>query len=81
MKLEKSRNLKAISKRCFFVLVTWPRALPDDWPEMYGGWSMVGVPTLHGFDIDLIKNPTIWLAENQNQVNRRMSQMQALLSG
>ena len=64
-------NLKATenSKRCVFVLVTWPWRLPEEWPEACGSLTVVGAGTKHGFGTDLIRNPTIWLVENQNQVN------------
>ena len=64
-------KLKAtkISKRCVFVLVTWPWRLPEEWPEACGSLTVVGAGTKHGFGTDPIRNPTIWLAESRNQVN------------
>ena len=29
----------------------------------------VGARTMHGFDTDLVRNPTIWLVESQDMVN------------
>ena len=58
-----------ISKRGFFVLVTWPWWLPAEWPEVCGSLTVVGAGTMHGFGTEPIRNPTIWLAESQNQVN------------
>ena len=54
-------NLKAtkISKRCVFVLVTWPWWLLDEWLE--GSLNVVGAGTMHGFDSDLM--------QSRNQVN------------
>ena len=65
-------NLKAtkISKRCVFILVTWPWRLPEEWPEACGNFTVVGAGTKHGFGIDPIRNPTIWLVESRNQVNQ-----------
>ena len=64
-------NLKArkISKRCVFVLVTWPWRLPEEWPVACGSLTVVGAGTMHGFGTDPIRNPTIWLVESRNQVN------------
>ena len=58
-----------ISKRCVFVLVTWPWRLPEEWPEACSSLTVVGAGTMHGFGTDPIRNPTIWLVESQNQVN------------
>ena len=47
-------NLKAtkISKRCVFILVTWPWWLPEEWPEACGSLTVVGAGTKHGFGTD-----------------------------
>ena len=52
-----------------FVLVTWSLQLPEELPEECGSLTVVGAGTKQGFGIDLIRNPTIWLAESRNQVN------------
>ena len=64
-------NLKAtkISKRCVYILVTWPWRLTEEWPEACGSLTVVGAGTKHGFGTDPIRNPTIWLVESRNQVN------------
>ena len=64
-------NLKAtkISKRCGFVLVTWPWWLPEEWPKACGSLNVVGAGTMHGFGTEPIRNPTIWLVESRKQVN------------
>ena len=38
-----------ISKRCGFVLVTWPWRLPEEWPEACSNLTVVGAGTMHGF--------------------------------
>ena len=52
-----------------FCLVTWPWRLPEEWPEACGSWTVVDAGTMHGFGTDLIRNPTIWLVDNLDQVN------------
>ena len=44
-------NVKAtkISKRCVFVLVTWPWRLREKLPEACGSLTVVGAGTMHGF--------------------------------
>ena len=59
-----------ISKRCVFVLVTWPRRLPEEWPEACGSLTVVFAGIMHGFDTGPITNPTIWLVESRTQVNQ-----------
>ena len=60
-------NATKISKRCIFVLVTWPWQLPEEWPEACSSLTVVGAGTMHGFGTNPIRNPTIWLAESWNQ--------------
>ena len=64
-------NVKAtkISKRCVFVLVTWPWRLLEEWSEACGSLTVVGAGTMHGFGTDPIRNPTIWLVGSRIQVN------------
>ena len=64
-KIKRHENFEAMC----FVLVTWPWRLPEEWPEACGSLTVVGAGTKHGFGIDPIRNPTIWLAESRNQVN------------
>ena len=42
-------NLKAakMSKRCVFVLVTWPWRLPEEWSETCGSLTVVSAGTMH----------------------------------
>ena len=57
-----------ISKRC---VLFWSRG-PDGYRKndrMCGSLTVVGAGTKHGFGIDPIRNPTIWLVESRNQVN------------
>ena len=44
-----------ISKRCVFVLATWPWRLPGEWPEACGSLTVVGAGTMHGFGTDPIR--------------------------
>ena len=60
-------NAMKISKRCIFVLVTWPWQWPEEWPEACSSLTVVGAGTRHGFGTDPIRIPTIWLAESWNQ--------------
>ena len=41
-------NATKISKRCIFVLVTWPWQLPEEWPEACSSLTVVGAGTMHG---------------------------------
>ena len=61
-------NLRAtkISKRCVFVLITWPWRLPEEWHDASGNLTMIGAGTMHGFGTGPIRNPTIWLVESRN---------------
>ena len=64
-------NLQAtkISKRCVFILVTWPWRLPEEWTKACGSLTVVGAGTMHGFGTDPMRNPKIWLVESRNRVN------------
>ena len=44
-----------ISKRCVYVLVTWPWRLPEEWPEACSTLTVVGAGIMHGFGTDPLR--------------------------